>query len=90
MGQASTLFALLIALPAIIQRRSGMRSTERVRLVEACVAFGKRDLFTYAIVDGGFGSSMEMYGYASTDGLHREDFGYWGSTKCMPILGSIR
>jgi hypothetical protein len=52
-----------------------MRSTECVRLVEACVAFGKRDLFTYAIVDGGFGSSVGMYGYASTDGLHGKTSG---------------
>jgi hypothetical protein len=53
------LFALLIVLPAIIQRNSGMIGvcdSEASKCLcyglSVCVAFGKRDLFTCA-VDGG-------------------------------------
>ncbi len=65
----NALFALLIALPAIIQRNSGMGSLGGVRLVGACAVFGKRYLFMYAVFGGGFGIGMGIYGYARTDGV---------------------
>jgi hypothetical protein len=52
----TALFALLIVLPAIIQRKSGMRAVSDSEAckclcysLSVCAAFGKRDLFVYAI-----------------------------------------